>query len=58
MNDKKVNEMMPNDILIDWCLPQLSSERLLATDRNRCRDSQLNIRWSSGYPAEEEEEGL
>lgn len=38
-------------MLIDWCLAQLSSERLhLTTDGNRFRDPHPNTRWSLGNP--------
>jgi len=61
MIGKKVNEMILNDILpySDWCIVQLSSERLYAAiDGNRCRHSQPNIRCRSGNPVEERESGF
>lgn len=61
MTGKKVNEMIPNDILCTHrsFLAQLSSERLPpATVGNRLRDSQPNIRQTLGNPVEPREEGL
>jgi hypothetical protein len=46
-------------ILIDRNLAQSPSERLHpVTDRNRCKNPQLNIRQNSVSPVEEREEGL
>lgn len=52
---KKVNKMIPACILLilDFCLAQLSSERLYPeTNENRCKDPEPNITPSSGNPEE------
>jgi hypothetical protein len=60
--EKKLNEMIPNDILhiLGYqSLAQLSSDRChLATDEHKCKGLEPNSRQSQGNPSEEREEGL
>lgn len=50
--------MIPNELLIDWCLVQSSERFHSATDLNRCREPKSNIRQCLGNPREEGEEEL
>ena len=54
---KKVNEMIPNDILLysDWSLVHLASKGYHpATDGNKMQILTTNTRWSQGNSTEEE----
>lgn len=50
---------VPSVVLTNRYLAQLSSEECrLAIEGSRCGDSQSNIRWNQGNPAEDREEGM